>query len=205
MLPSRQLVDKKLPKRINSVSGRAPHKPGCVSLRLPLKTEKYEQCKTTVLPNSQTSGTAVGCFSTNTFHHYLRSINVNESTFGRFPHASALDTIVVSNLRHVRCPSPGEADLVHNICPLVFRRAREECGAAFLGLRCVHVQLHGCILIGSSLATQTIGGKTVLGWQRHLLFTDRIIPDIEESNGHYTRHKLWRGNEPKPSWRNGET
>lgn len=84
---------------------------------------------------------------------------------------------------------------MHNICPLVFRRALEECGAAFLGLRCVHVQLHGCILIGPSLATQTIGGKTALRWQRHLLFTDRNIPDVEESNGHYTRHKLWRGNE----------
>lgn len=59
----------------------------------------------------------------------------------------------------------------------------------------MHVQLLGCTLIGPSLATQTIGGKTVHEWQRHLLLPDRNIPDVEESNGHYTRHKLWRGNE----------
>lgn len=167
MLPSRQVVDKRIPERMRFVFGESttglgkPHGLGVFPCGCHRKTRNTSKAKRLCCPTRKHR--KLGCFSTNMFPHYLQGINVNESTFGRLPRALALDTIVVSSPRHVRCPSPGETGLVHNCCLLVFRRAREECGAAFLGLRCVHVQLHGCTLIGPSLATQTIGGKTVLG------------------------------------------
>lgn len=79
------------------------------------------------------------------------NIDANILTLGHLSRTLARDKNVVSNLRLVRSLSSGETGFVHDSCQLDFRQAREECGAAFLGLRCVHVQLQGCILIGPSL------------------------------------------------------
>ena len=111
----------------------------------PLRPLKPGGCTTMMLHNSQTSGTGLP------FHQCLCN-KVNESTLRHLSHASAQETkTITSNLLPVRRPWPGETGSVHDYRHLVLRPAQEECGAAFLGLRCVHVQLNGCNLIGPSL------------------------------------------------------